>query len=234
MVNYVDKITGEIVSALDESGQGENTILIWTSDNGSTQRITGMLDGEKVKGGKGLTLQSGINVPFIVRWPKQIKSNWESDALIDFTDLYPTFLDMANVEAVDKIGTSFYDILKDPSIKTKRDWVMSMGGGNHAALTENGVENQYRFRDRVIMDERFKLYVNSNRQAEQLYDLSSDPFERNNLINALEVEDRKAGVEKLMKIISEQPESDNDPRYTPNPVQDWDVAITAESEKWKL
>lgn len=234
MVNYVDKITGEIVNALDASGQGENTILIWTSDNGSTQRITGTLNGEKVKGGKGLTLQSGINIPFIVRWPSHIKSGMESDALIDFTDLFPTFLDIAGLSAKGTVGTSFYEILKDPTIRSKREWALSMGGGNHAALTDQGVENQYSFKERVIMDDRYKLYVNSKKEADQLYDLSLDPFEKDNLMDKLNVEDRRKRVDYLMNIISQHPSVDNDPRYTPNPSQDWDVAISQVSKKWKL
>lgn len=234
MIEYVDMLTGRIIDALDKSGKADNTIVIWTSDNGTTGKITGVLNGEKVKGGKSHSVQSGCNIPFVVRWPKVIESARESNALIDFTDLFPTFLDIANVDYKNKIGSSIYDLLKDPSISTKRDWVMSMGGGNHAALTDKGVENQYRFRDRVIMDEDYKLYVNSNRQAVKLFDLTSDPYEKNNLIDKLGIEDRRNRVDKLMKIILDQPERDNDPKYTPNPKQSWDVAISQNSQKWKL
>lgn len=234
MVEYVDILTGRIITALDESGHAENTIVIWTTDNGSTRGITGTMNREKVKGGKGLSIQSGINEPFVVRWPLMIKEKRTSQALIDFTDLYPTFLDIAEVDYVKKSGTSFYDILKDPTVRSTRDWVMSMGGGNHAALTENGVENQYRFRDRVIMDDRYKLYVNSNRKAEKLFDLKSDPHEKENLMDDLGIDNRMARIDKLMQIIMQQPQRDSDPKYTSNPKQDWDVAITKESQKWKL
>lgn len=234
MIRYVDKITGEILAALKETNQDENTIIIWTGDNGTTGRITGTINGEKVKGGKSHPTQSGCNVPFIVRWNKEIKDGIKSNALIDFTDLYPTFLDIADVPYENKAGSSFYDIIKNPEIETKRDWVMSMGGGNHAALTEAGVENQFRFRDRVIRNKQYKLYVNSKREADKLYDLIVDPYEKDNLINNLEIGDRQKSVDELLKIVLKQPLEDSDPKYTPNPKQAWDVAITQESKKWKL
>lgn len=234
MVNYVDKLTGDIIKALDDNGLGENTIVVWTGDNGTTGRITGSLLGESVKGGKSKTSQNGIDVPFIVKWPKHIKKSSSSAALIDFTDIYPSFLDIAGVTVKGKEGTSFYDILKDPSITTKRDWVMSMGGGNHAALTNNGVENQYRFRDRVIRDKQYKLYVNSNREADKFFDLLFDPFEKEDLMQELHIDNRKERLEVLLNIILAQPLEDSEPRYTPNPAQSWDVEISEESKKWKL
>jgi len=234
MIRYVDKLTGDIVKALDDSGHGENTIVVWTGDNGTTGRITGTLNGEQVRGGKGKTSQNGIDVPFIVRWPKYIKESVVSSALIDFTDIYPSFLDLAEVAVKGKVGTSFYDILKDPSIATKRDWVMSMGGGNHAALTSKGVENQYRFRDRVIRDKQYKLYVNSDREAEKFFDLLSDPFEKKDLMQELHIGDREEKMETLLEIILTQPLEDSDPRYKSNPTQPWDVEISEESKKWKL
>ena len=52
MVRYTDLITGDLLRTLEEAGIRENTVIIWTTDNGTTGQITGTLNGRKVKGGK--------------------------------------------------------------------------------------------------------------------------------------------------------------------------------------
>ncbi|NQU52257.1 MAG: sulfatase-like hydrolase/transferase [Bacteroidetes bacterium] len=242
MVRYTDKITGEIIKALDDAKIRDNTIVIWTTDNGTTQGVTGSLNGQKVKGGKSLTIEAGICLPFIVSWPDKIKPNQKSEALIDLTDLYPTFSDLAGrsekqiQEASNHIfdGHSFKDVLLGKSQHSNKKWILGMGGQNNARLTEKGVENQYVFRDRVLRNERYKLYVGTNRQSEKFYDLQTDPFEKNNLIDSLNTSEREKNFKQLADNIKSFPEKDNDPIYKPNPPQNWDVKITAESEVWKL
>jgi arylsulfatase A-like enzyme len=243
MVEYTDKITGEIVAVLDELGLREETLIIWTTDNGTTGRITGSLKGTPVKGGKGRTLESGVCVPFIANWTGRVPEAKRSKALIDFTDLYPTLLDLAGVSVESRVrvgdsqqeidGRSFAHVINGVEEKSQREWIMSMGGGNHARLTDNGVENQFRFRDRVLRNERFKLYVDAKRQAVRFYDLQKDPFETDNLIDRIDTEQLRDQVDQLMQVVSNFPVRDNDPRYQPNPTQSWDVAISAESEIWK-
>lgn len=245
MVHYVDKITDNIIRALETTNQRENTLIIWTTDNGSTQRITGNYKGQKIKGGKMTNGESGINAPFIASWPKYIKPNTESNALIDFTDFYPTFLDVAGVTLIKEWtengikhildGHSFKKVLTENSPTSNRDWILSMGGGNHAQLTKAGVENQYVFRDRMLRTERYKLHINSQGEAAEFYDLQTDPFEKNNLIwdkNAWTTEMNRA-FDRLIAVIPTFPQRDADPKYHPNPPQDWDVEITVESEVWK-
>jgi arylsulfatase A-like enzyme len=237
MVRYTDKITGEIVKALEDANIRDNTIVIWTTDNGTARGIEGSINGQKVKGGKSLTTEAGICLPFIVSWPDKIKANQVSDALIDFTDLYPTFLDLAGgakITSQVQDGHSFKNVLLGKSQKSDRKWILGMGGQNNARLTENGVENQYVFRDRVLRNERYKLYVGTNRQAEKFYDLQADPFEKNNLIEKLTTQEQKDNFDELAEVIRTFPKKDNDPKYKPNPPQNWDVKITAESEVWKL
>jgi len=107
-----------------------------------------------------------------------------------------------------------------------------MGGGNNARLTEEGVENQYVFRDRVVRNKRYKLYVSSERKPVKFYDLKVDPFEEKNIIGNLD-EDQKLNYAELVALIELFPKRDNDPIYRENPKQDWDVEITAKSEVWK-
>ena len=179
MVRYTDKITGEIVQALEDAKIRDNTIIIWTTDNGTARGITGKYRGRKVEGGKAKTTEAGICAPFIVSWPNHLKSNNVSDALIDFTDIYPTCLEIAGLDPQQKFtsgnttytidGHSFFDVLRNDSAESQRDWILGMGGGNNARLTENGVENQFIFRDRVIRNKRYKLYIDSKKKAREIF-----------------------------------------------------------------
>ena len=242
MVRYTDKTTGEIIKALDDTNIRKNTVIIWTTDNGTARGIEGSLNGQMVKGGKSLTTEAGICLPFIVSWPEEIKPSQKSDALIDFTDLYPTFLDLAGISEEDNIeasnpifdGHSFKNVLIGKSLKSNREWILGMGGQNNARLTENGVENQYVFRDRVLRNEQYKLYIGMDREPKEFYDLKADSFEKINLIDSLTTPERKENFEQLAEVIKLFPKKDNDPIYKPNPPQNWDVKITAESELWKL
>ena len=242
MVNYTDLITGDLVRAFDEAGIQENTIIIWTTDNGTTGQIDGTLNGRNIKGGKSKTAEPGVCLPFIVSWPVSIGSNQTSDALIDFSDLFPTCLDIAGIEVgrewktgnTSRIidGSSFKDALLHNQ-DSHREWILGMGGGNNARLTENGVENQFVFRDRVVRNKRYKLSIDTNRKAIGFYDLWHDPDEKINLIDSLTTRDREENFNQLHNVIANFPEKDADPRYSPNPPQPWDVAITAKSQVWK-
>jgi len=233
-----------LVNALEQNGLLENTMIVFTTDNGTTQSITGTYKGEQVKGGKSKTLETGICEPFIISWPGQLKADQESNALIDFTDVLPTFLDIAGVDSKDKWsdvnaahvidGKSFKNVLLQGDEASERKWILGMGGGNHARLTENGVENQYKFRDRVLRDQQFKLYIGSNGQPEQFIDLIQDPFERHNLMDSLNSAARKNSYNSLLEVVNSFPLKDSDPKYKNNPPQDWDVEITAESGTWKM
>ena len=239
MVKYTDRITGEITQALDKAGIRDNTVIIWTTDNGTTGSVTGTRNGARIRGGKAKTVEAGVCEPFIVSWPKKIESNKVSDALIDFTDLFPTCLDLAGVEPkkewlvgdkMSKIdGYSFKEVLLKGADYSQRKWILSMGGHN-ARLTENGVENQYVFRDRVLRNKRYKLYINTKRQPEKYFDLVNDPLESNNILDSLNTEDRKNNFHQLAEVIKTFPKRDSDAKYNPNPSQIWDVDINAKSQ----
>lgn len=243
MVRYTDKIVGELVEALKQNELLDNTMVVFTTDNGSTRSITGGYKGRKIAGAKSGTVEAGICEPFIVSWPGKVKANQVSDALIDFTDMLPTFIDIAGAASTNKWtqhnasqvidGKSFKSVLFD-STDSVREWILGMGGGNNARLTENGVENQYNFRDRVLRNKKYKLYIDSDRQPEKFFDLVVDPFEEDNIIDSLNTKERTTNFERLKKVFESFPLKDNDPKYQSNPDQEWDVEITAESEHWKI
>ena len=241
MVKYVDKIVGRLVAKLKEKKIFEETLIILTSDNGTTRQIVGNYRGSAVRGGKASTTEEGICVPYIMSWPAKINQYIDQDALIDFTDILPTLVEVAGgkvKEGSDAVypidGRSFSYLWTGEDRDHAREWIMSMGGGNNARLTERGVENEYRFRDRVIRNRRFKLCWTSDQEAGAFYDLQEDPWEKSDLLTKLDSQKIwQHNFNDLTKVLHSFPSQDEDPHYLPNPDQSWDVDITAKSQVWK-
>jgi len=127
MVSYMDLLVGKIVSKVEELGLSENTLIIFTGDNGTDQPIVSILRGEEYPGGKGRTSDNGTHVPLIVRWDGTIANNSECFDLIDFSDFLPTICDAAKVEIPSAIpidGISFLPQLLGKKGKP-REWIYS-------------------------------------------------------------------------------------------------------------
>jgi len=84
----MDDIVGEIMQALKESGELENTLVIFTSDNGGNEDSAPDSGYQPWRGGKGTTWEGGVRVPAIAYWPGMIEPGQETNELIDLTDLY--------------------------------------------------------------------------------------------------------------------------------------------------
>ena len=96
MVRYTDIILKKLLNSLDDLGIRENTLIVWTTDNGTANNIVGKRNGKAVRGGKTLTTENGVNSPFIVNWKGTIKEGTVTDALVDFSDIFATFSDLGN------------------------------------------------------------------------------------------------------------------------------------------
>jgi len=95
MVTYMDKLVGKVVRKLDELGIREKTVLMFTGDNGTCVHRA-VVNGRSVGGGKGSMRDSGTRVPLIVNWPGTSRPAVLDD-LVDITDFYATFADLAGV-----------------------------------------------------------------------------------------------------------------------------------------
>jgi arylsulfatase len=93
----LDDVTGSVLDKLDELGVADNTIVIWTTDNG-TEIMTGpdMSGMHPFKGEKGLTLEGGFRVPLLVRWPGKVKPGTVINDMMSHIDWMPTLLAAAN------------------------------------------------------------------------------------------------------------------------------------------
>ena len=97
MVEYMDKIVGRLVEKVQAIGQEENTVILFTADNGTNRSITSRWHGQDIKGGKGGMKDMGTHVPLVASWPGKSPTGVMSDDLVDFTDIYPTLADAAGV-----------------------------------------------------------------------------------------------------------------------------------------
>jgi arylsulfatase A-like enzyme len=235
MVRYTDFLLGRLVASLEEMGIREDTLVIFSSDNGTPGSMVGHIGDRSIPGGKTKTVEPGVNIPFIASWPGTIPPGRVSDALVDFTDIIPTCADLAGqpVPGKDKVdGSSIASFLRGETHEVDREWILAMGGQNNALVSDCGVENEWVFRDRVVRDERYKLYVGTDRKAEKFIDLQNDPDERVD-ITGDENEEAKASRVKFEKLIPTWPERDADPICTPQSPQPWDMPVTVKSQVWK-
>lgn len=114
MVDYTDKIVGKIEQKLIEHGIDQNTILIFTADNGTNIAITTQTVNGPYPGGKSYTTQRGVHVPFVVSWPDGIQKSGDYPGLVDFNDFYPTLAEIIQLDISTEIldGQSFLPVLK--------------------------------------------------------------------------------------------------------------------------
>ena len=223
MVRYVDKLVGRLTKALKQQGLRDETIIIFTTDNGSPGGVRGMRNGHTVRGAKGQRREPGVAMPFIVSGPGMVPEGKTTDALTDFTDILPTFAELAGTEPSDRWpvdGRSIAPLLLGEADDSPRDWIYAQGGGaasfeNHRAVPKKPYD------DRVIRNKRWKLWVNGKRQPVKLYDLKNDPWEENNLIDS-DKPAAQSAKKKLMSVIKQMPKVDAAPRYDPNPAMPWD------------
>ncbi|UCD29590.1 MAG: sulfatase-like hydrolase/transferase, partial [Planctomycetota bacterium] len=125
MVTYMDKIVGRIVGKLDELGLRDNTLIMFTGDNGSPNGIVTQMGSKTVRGGKSQTTDAGTHVPLIANWKGNIQSAEVCDNLIDFTDFLPTLAEVAGAEIPKHIKTDGRSFLPQllGSKGNPRQWV---------------------------------------------------------------------------------------------------------------
>ena len=236
MVLYADKLVGRLVQALDDADIRKNTIIVFTTDNG-TGGMSNRRQGHLVRGGKAkLFEQNGTAMPFIVNCPSVVPGSVTTDALIDFTDILPTFAELGGgtlpaERVVD--GKSFAPLILNKAKEGPREWILSMGGGP-AVLRDGRVVPALNYDDRVIRDKHYKLWIDSSGKPIQLYKVSADQWEERNLIHSTDPEDR-AALRRLTAIAAQFPEKDAAPLYEKNPPQKWDQkpGISGEGKQQK-
>jgi uncharacterized sulfatase len=120
----VDQAVRRLVELLKSRGAWENTILVFTSDNGATGKFSGgnlsLVPGNgPFRGHKGQVLQGGIRVPLVMVWPERIRSALRVEQTVSLMDVMPTVLEAAGIEVPAGLdGKSLLPVLKDPQRAT--------------------------------------------------------------------------------------------------------------------
>ena len=205
-IQELDWSTGEILRSLIELGLDRNTLVIFTSDNGPNTGKGG--SAGPLKGGKGSTLEGGVRVPFVARWPETIPKGTESDEPITGMDLLPTLTrlaggDVPNDRVID--GKDVWPLLAgEPDAKSPHEAVFYLRGrgiqgirvGDWKYLVDDSskkaalkpevkltAEEQKlpRKERKAIIKERSRATIQKKRPTETLYNLTNDIGEQDNL-----------------------------------------------------
>lgn len=173
MIEGMDRAIGQLLSAIDETGLAERTLVVFTSDNGAWGT-----EIRPLRGGKGHLWEGGIRVPWIVRWPGRVQPGTVSDTPIISTDLFPTFLDVAGIsrEADGTVdGISLVPLLTGAG-ELDRD-ALYFHYPNYAFHKRNRLGS-------AVREGRYKLIRRYDDDSHELYDLVSDIGEETNLADS--------------------------------------------------
>lgn len=132
MIASVDGSVGRVMDVLDELKLADNTVLIFTSDNGGVggyeregiRKSKGITDNAPLRSGKGSLYEGGTRVPFVVRWPGVTKPGSASDVPSIHVDVYPTLVELAGGKMPEGQvfdGESLAPLLRDPSATPARE-----------------------------------------------------------------------------------------------------------------
>jgi arylsulfatase A-like enzyme len=186
MVEYIDYQVGHLIAELERLGLRENTIVIFTTDNGSSKRFTNTVGGKKAPGGLGTLSEGGLDVPLVVNCPGEVAKGRVSDALVDCSDFFPTLAELAGAKIPSGLvidGKSFAGQLgENASTSQQRDWIFTQ----YANV-------------RVVRDHRYKLYSTGEQ-----YDIVADQEETKNLAGSDDKE-AEASRRRLQAVLDSLP-----------------------------
>ena len=197
----VDESLGKVIETLEKIGELDNTVIIYSSDNGYFM-------GEHTFKDKRLAYENSIRVPMIIRYPRLIKENTEINEQCLNIDLAPTILDFAGIDKPGYMqGESMLDLMIGKNVKK---WRKSI-------LFEYYVDDAWPYAgpdQLAVRTNQFKLVDNFlENDIDELYDLINDPGEMNNLINDEEYETIELELRNESKRLQK--------KYKYNPDRDW-------------
>ena len=202
MITSLDEHVGQVMQWLDEHKLADNTLVIFTSDNGATHDVGGVDTGffnsvAGLRGLKGSLHEGGMRVPFIVRWPGHTPVGAVSDEIVAFPDMLPTMCDLLGVTTPKCDGISLRALFEGKPLAAP-----------HPPLTYDFPEYGGQ---QAVIDGKWKLIRTELRKAGpdhvpawELYDLAADRNETTDLAEKLPDE-----VKRLEAIFKNQ--------WTPNP-----------------
>lgn len=217
MIASVDESVGRVLKTLDELGIADETIVIFTSDNGGVggyvregiKKAGDVTDNFPLRSGKGSLYEGGIRVPMIVRWPGTIAAGTTCDVPALHVDMFPTLVEIAGAplprQKLD--GVSLVPLLNNPAGSLDREAIFQhfpgyLGAGdNHWRTTPVS----------LIQSGKWKLMEFLEDGRLELYDLNQDIGETNNLATS-----QAEVAQSLHRKLTEWRKSVNAPMPTAN------------------
>jgi N-sulfoglucosamine sulfohydrolase len=237
-ISRMDSYIGKVMKELEQQGAGENTLVIFMTDN-----------GRPFPRAKTRLYDSGIKTPFIVRWPAKLKKG-TAGALVSSIDIAPTFCELAGAELPETFqGVSFVPVLEDYSAQT-RDYIAAEHNWHDYQAHERAVRNKQYLYIRnafphlnasppadavrsITYREMIKLYHAGGlnqfqrdcfiepRPAEELYDVVNDPYQFNNLAENPEYAKALEEMRKLLDAWTEKYDDKVPENPTPDKFDRW-------------
>jgi arylsulfatase A-like enzyme len=169
----MDYALGKVMKALDAVGVSENTLLIFTSDNGPVASEGGSTGG--LRGGKRSDFEGGICVPFLVRWPSHVPAGTVSDVPVIGTDIFSTVLDITGIpQPTDRTidGVSIFPVFNGQRVerKTPLFWRTHVSGADNRVA--------------VRVDD-WKIVANDTLTDFMLFNVQEDRVEKDDLTSKM-------------------------------------------------
>jgi arylsulfatase A-like enzyme len=190
-IDSVDENVGRLLDYLDANGLAENTIVVYTSDQGFFLGDHGWFD-------KRFMYEESLRMPLLVRYPQRAKAGTTVSQLVQNLDFAQTFLDYAGVDAPgDMQGRSLRPLLED---KSPLDWRDAVYYHYYEYPAEHSVKRHY-----GIRTERYKLlHFYYDIDEWELYDLQADPEEKHNLYHDPAHQDLVARLTRRLRALQAQ------------------------------
>ncbi len=192
MLSAVDEGVGQLLKALEESGELDNTLFVVTGDHGYFYGEHGLSVERR------LAYEESIRIPLLMRLPSMIKAGSTPEAIALTIDLGPTFIDVAGAEVPKQMqGRSLVPLMKG---ETPADWRHSFFIEYYSDIV---FPRMHKMAYKAVRNDRWKyIHYLEHENADELYDLQNDPYELKNLINdptaASEAQQMKKELERLL------------------------------------
>lgn len=183
VVDGMDQAIGKVLTTLDEEGIADNTIVLFFSDNGGAAYATGGADNVPLRGGKGETWEGGIRVVSALRWPAKLEAGQKMGQIMTAMDVFPTLAEAAQLTpgngqfALD--GRSMWPAIAQGKTLPRQDLVFF--------ASETPIRGSFMFtafNDSWKLVQEVEQTLLSASVTNYLFDIDSDPNERNNLAEA--------------------------------------------------
>ncbi|MEM7144978.1 MAG: arylsulfatase [Verrucomicrobiota bacterium] len=169
MISHIDDNVGRLRDFLEEHDLSENTIFIFTTDNGTVKK--NVFDGG-MRGGKGSEFDGGHRVPFFTYWPKGgLTGGRQIDTITSYVDIVPTLIDLCGIDPPEGVkfdGTSIRPLLEKGDGAPWTDRIL--------VTDSQRVRDPIKWRKSAVMTERWRLI-----NGEALFDIEADPMQVTNI-----------------------------------------------------